>query len=84
MNPQRLHGGRFGYGYLWWIFDGPEAKGAYAGAYTGMGYGGQFITVLPGLRMVIAHKTNFEKNNNTFVSGPQYVILLDKIVEAKK
>ncbi len=48
---------RFGYGYLWWIWDGPLAAGPYRGAYTSMGSYGQYITILPALDMVVAHKS---------------------------
>jgi CubicO group peptidase (beta-lactamase class C family) len=57
MNPMRRREGPFGYGYLWWVWDGPHASGAYAGAYTGLGAIGQHITVMPALDLVVAHKT---------------------------
>jgi CubicO group peptidase (beta-lactamase class C family) len=46
------------YGYLWWIFD-PAGRwpGEMKGGYTASGASGQFITVLPKLDLVIAHKT---------------------------
>ena len=47
-----------GYGYLWWVFDAAGAwPSAFKGGYTASGAFGQFITVLPGLDLVIAHKT---------------------------
>ena len=62
MNPPELRslgtGGRWGYGYMWWVWDAPNSPGPFEGAYTGMGAGGQYITVLPKLDMVIAHKTD--------------------------
>jgi CubicO group peptidase (beta-lactamase class C family) len=82
MNPPKHREGRLGYGYLWWIFDGPTAAGPYAGAYTGIGAGGQFITVLPKLDLVVAHKTDFRGGKPT-VSREQYLELLDKIVKAR-
>ena len=57
MNPPALRKGPFGYGYLWWTWDGPWSTGPFEGAYTGRGAVGQYITVLPKLDMVIAHKT---------------------------
>ncbi|HKQ75040.1 MAG TPA: serine hydrolase [Blastocatellia bacterium] len=51
-------GRRWGYGYMWWVWDAPNSPGPFEGAYTGMGAGGQYITVLPKLDMVIAHKTD--------------------------
>ena len=62
MNPPELrslgNGSRWGYGYMWWVWDAPNSPGPFEGAYTGMGAGGQYITVLPKLDMVIAHKTD--------------------------
>jgi len=57
MNPAPLRQEPFGYGYMWWVWDGDAATGAFAGAYTGRGAYGQYITVLPALDMVVAHKT---------------------------
>jgi CubicO group peptidase (beta-lactamase class C family) len=44
MNPVRRRDGYFGYGYMWWVFDGPKAIGPFEGAYTGRGAVGQWIT----------------------------------------
>jgi CubicO group peptidase (beta-lactamase class C family) len=51
-------GNRWGYGIMWWVWDAPNSPGPFQGAFTGMGAGGQYITVLPGLDMVVAHKTD--------------------------
>ncbi len=51
-------GNRWGYGTMWWVWDAPNSPGPFQGAYTGMGAGGQNITILPELDMVIAHKTD--------------------------
>ena len=80
MNPDRHRKGPFGYGYLWWIWDGPHAAGPYAGAYTGQGAVGQYITVLPRRDMVVVHKTVPGENRN--VSGPQYRELLDGVLSS--
>ncbi len=58
MNPVDRRDGFFGYGYMWWIWDGPKAKGPFKGAYTARGAIGQFITVFPSLNLVLAHKTH--------------------------
>ncbi|MDX1646120.1 MAG: serine hydrolase [Longimicrobiales bacterium] len=58
MNPERRRDGYFGYGYMWWIFDGPQAVGPFEGAYTARGAWGQWITVFPALDLVLAHKTH--------------------------
>ncbi|MCJ7681428.1 MAG: serine hydrolase, partial [Candidatus Aminicenantes bacterium] len=57
MNPDPYREGLFGYGYMWWVCDGPAVPDSYKGAYTASGAYGQFIAVLPALDMVIAHKT---------------------------
>ncbi|MGH9766681.1 MAG: serine hydrolase domain-containing protein, partial [Blastocatellia bacterium] len=48
MNPPELRslgsGSRWGYGYMWWVWDAPNSPGPFEGAYTGMGAGGQYIT----------------------------------------
>lgn len=65
MNPPNYRslgtGDRWGYGYMWWVWDAPNSPGPFEGAYTGMGAGGQYITVLPKLDLVIAHKTDMEQ-----------------------
>jgi N-acyl-D-aspartate/D-glutamate deacylase/CubicO group peptidase (beta-lactamase class C family) len=81
MNPANRRAGRFGYGYLWWVFDGEHARGPYEGAYTGIGAGGQYITVVPKLDLVVAHKTDFRGGKPT-VSTDQYLALVDGIVAA--
>lgn len=83
MNPPQRREGRVGYGYLWWVFDGRWGRGAYAGAYTGMGAGGQFITVLPKLDLVVAHKTNLARTENRRVTADQYFDGLDMLVAAR-
>ena len=57
MNPPGRRDGYFGYGYMWWVFDGPRVSGPFEGAYTGRGAVGQWISVFPALDLVIAHKT---------------------------
>jgi CubicO group peptidase (beta-lactamase class C family) len=80
MNPESYRRGPFGYGYLWWLWDGPHAEGAYRGAYTGIGAVGQFVTVLPEVGMVIAHKT---RTGGESVGRPQYLELVDRLVNAR-
>lgn len=54
----------FGYGYYWWIWEKPLNK-KLIGAYTASGAFGQFITVIPSMDLVIAHKTRYPGNLNT-------------------
>jgi len=42
---------------MWWILDNPRLGELYEGAYTVSGYFGEYITVIPKLDLVIAHKT---------------------------
>jgi CubicO group peptidase (beta-lactamase class C family) len=54
-----------GYGYLWWIFDSHASwPSSYKRGFTASGAFGQFITVLPQLDLVIAHKTAAPSNKN--------------------
>jgi CubicO group peptidase (beta-lactamase class C family) len=80
MNPPRRREGPFGYGYLWWVWDGAQAAGAYRGAYTGLGAVGQHITVLPTLDLVVVHKTRPGQGRS--VSHQQYLEVLDVLVKA--
>lgn len=80
MNPASRRAGPFGYGYLWWVWDGPHATGAYRGAYTGLGAVGQHITIVPVLDLVVVHKTR--PGGNRSVSHGQYLEVLDVLVQA--
>jgi dihydroorotase/N-acyl-D-amino-acid deacylase len=82
LNPSIIRRDRVGYGYLWWIFDGPWNTGPYEGAYTGMGAVGQFITVIPKLDIVVAHKT-IPRRGIAGVGGREYFALLDRVVAAR-
>ena len=83
LNPSFLRRGRVGYGYLWWVIDGPWNTGPYEGAYSGFGAIGQFITVIPKLDLVVAHKTIPREPNNPSVSEAQYFALLDRVIAAR-
>ena len=78
MNPPRMREWRFGYGYLWWVWDGPRATGEWAGAFTAMGAYGQFITVLPRLDLVVVHKTAVSPERT--VDDNDYLRVLRQIV----
>lgn len=69
---------QLGYGYLWWVFDpAANADRTLRGAFTATGAFGQFITVVPALQMVVAHKTVAPSNRN--VSPETY---LERILPA--
>ena len=61
---------RWGYGYLFWVWDADNPSDPLTGAYTAWGVGGQYITVVPRLDMVIAHKTDTGFGQGTTSSGP--------------
>jgi len=81
MNPARRRDGYFGYGYMWWVWDGPRAIGPFEGAYTGRGAVGQWITVFPALDLVIAHKTNSVYGRTT--SWESWHRMIELLFEAK-
>lgn len=77
------------YGYMWWLFEHFYDSPDFEGAYTATGWGGQYITVIPKLNMVIAHKTRVDlltifgwANHN--VSDPDYYYLLNEFISLKK
>jgi len=47
----------FGYGYMWWVWEGEKVRYPFKGAYTACGFRGQYITIIPLLKMVVAHKS---------------------------
>ena len=93
MNPPSLRslasGGRWGYGYMWWVWDAPGDSGPFNGAYSAMGAFGQFITVLPALDMVVTHKTDprgteeLPRDRPHAVSAEQYTAILHMILAAR-
>lgn len=82
MNPVPRRDGYFGYGSMWWVWDGPRATGPFAGAYTARGAMGQWITVLPAMDLVLAHKTNAIYGRTTRWESWQR--LLELLVEARR
>lgn len=81
MNPTRMRQRDFGYGYMWWVWDGDKHLPDYEGAYTARGAIGQYITVIPKHNMVVAHKTKAEYRRRT--NWGAYQKILDKIVSYK-
>jgi CubicO group peptidase (beta-lactamase class C family) len=76
MNPVRRRDGYFGYGYMWWVWDGPRAVGPFKGAYSAVGAVGQWITVFPSLDLVVAHKTNNIYGRSTSTTSWERIIEL--------
>lgn len=81
MNPIDRRDGYFGYGYMWWIWDGPKAIGPFDGAYTARGAVGQWITVFPSLNLVLAHKTHNIYRRTT--SWESFERIMELLFEAK-
>lgn len=72
-----------GYGYLWWVFEEP-AVSPLAGAYTAVGAFGQYLTVVPKRRLVIAHKVAASIDNGSArrVSWQDYAGLVRQLADA--
>jgi CubicO group peptidase (beta-lactamase class C family) len=81
MNPIERRDGYFGYGYMWWVWDGPKAIGPFKGAYTAAGAVGQWITVFPSINLVVAHKTHNIYRRAT--SRESWQRILELVLEAK-
>lgn len=81
MNPVERRDGYFGYGYMWWVFDGHRAVGPFEGAYTARGAWGQWITVLPAVDLVIVVKTNSVYSRTT--SWESWARFIELALEAK-
>ena len=92
INPTGLHirgqPDRWGYGAMWWVWDAPVFPGRIydgplQGAYTAMGTGGQYITVLPQNDVVIVHKVDIDKDYRAAVSPVGYDAVLAMVIDSK-
>ena len=81
MNPGYYRNGEFGYGYMWWVWEQYGADDILQGAYSARGAYGQFITVIPKLDMVIAHKVAVPPYENIYWS--QFREIINKLAEAR-
>ena len=70
-----------GYSYMWWLYIDSDFE-LLEGAYTAAGAYGQYITVIPKLDMVIAHKTKSAYERRTPI--PAYDQFLVKLIEGEK
>jgi len=78
---------RWGYGLLWWVWDAPTFPGYtyigfMQGAYSAMGTGGTYITVLPAKDMVVVHQVDIDKDYRASVSPSSYMAMLSMITNA--
>ena len=69
-----------GYGILWWLLADKQYPEQFKGAYSAEGMYGQFITVLPAMNMVVAHKSAGNAKHRT--GAKQYRQILRLIVAA--
>jgi CubicO group peptidase (beta-lactamase class C family) len=92
LNPTSLHvrgrPDRWAYGFLWWVWDAPVFPGGIydgplQGAYTAMGSGGQYITVIPFEDMVIVHKVDIDKDYRADISPLGYDAILAMVLDSK-
>lgn len=78
--------GRWGYGMLWWVWDAPvwpgTLTGPYQGAYTAIGANGQYITVLPAMGVVLAHKVDFDEDGSRRISPSEFHAILQIVIES--
>jgi len=75
------------YGYMWWLFENYNQKPEYKGAYSAMGYGGQYITVFPAIEVVVVHKTRLGLLRLLGIrkdGGWEYWEILHKIINSYK
>jgi len=81
LNPPAMRKGAWGYGYLWWVWDGKAAVGDYRGAYLAHGLAGQHLAILPKANLVVAHTTS--KAGGASVSHGEFRELLDQVLKAR-
>lgn len=79
---------RWGYGVMWWVWESPmgpsgAVTGPLDGAYTAWGAGGQYITVLPAMDMVVAHKVDIDARGSANVSPIAYDAILAMLFESQ-
>jgi CubicO group peptidase (beta-lactamase class C family) len=81
LNPPAMRKGAWGYGYLWWVWDGKAAVGDYRGAYLAHGLAGQHLAILPKPDLVVAHTTS--KAGGANVSHGEFREILDQLLKAR-
>jgi len=81
IHPDSRRDGEFGYGCMWWVWDGPEVEEDLIGGYRAQGIYGQWIIVIPSLDMVIAHKTAVPPNRST--SWREFRGIIERLLAAR-
>ena len=79
---------RWGYGRMWWVWDQPKLPAGisvsdFTGAYAAFGTGGQSITVLPSLDMVVAHKVEIEGDSPGDMSPLEQSTILQMLIATR-
>jgi CubicO group peptidase (beta-lactamase class C family) len=94
IHPDSLRNGfdpaRWGYGYLWWVWDYPAPPNArdgdyddfFEGAYSAMGTGGNYITVLPAFSIVVVHQVDRDINPHASVAPSSYMAMLSMVLNS--
>ena len=67
---------------MWWILASEEYPEQFKGGFTAKGMYGQYITVLPAMDLVVAHKTSVGNGKRRATTAAQYGTILRMIVEA--
>lgn len=81
---------RWGYGVLWWVWDAPIGNSSaawtpFTASFTAMGTDGQYITVLPAMDLVVAHKNaNIDREPNRNVDLLAYQTILQMLAGARR
>ncbi len=85
MHPPHTACRGFGYGYLWWLLEEP-VDSPLRGAYMAWGVHGQYILVVPGHDLVIAHKREVPIAGNWDVSwvGPRAFLHAARMLAAAR
>lgn len=73
---------KWGQGLMWRIWDGPDIRPELKGAYTATGNGGQYITIIPSMDLVVALKTKWDYSRRT--EKDVYMKFLNQLFEVKK
>ena len=82
LNPERRRTGPFGYGYMWWVWEGAGSQPGFDGAFLARGKYGQYIAVVPRLNMVVAVKTKAIYRRST--PHRRFYRFLDMVVKSHK
>jgi hypothetical protein len=71
---------------LWWVWDAPVwpglVTGPYQSAFSAIGANGQYITVLPVMNLVLAHKVDFDEDGSRHISPGEFHTILQMLIES--